>query len=62
MAFGWLYLGLHPTFPLILSIFDPNSPGHDCAMGLAEKSDALVGVVSEERGKIAVFKMAVFGG
>ena len=78
------------SIPLILSIFDPNSPGHDgaiviskgkiarfgvrlpvsqslrlsseygtrhhAAMGLAEKSDALVIVVSEERGKIAVFK------
>lgn len=73
-----------------MSIFDPNSPGHDGAiivtkgkitrfgvrlpisqsarlseeygtrhhagMGLAEQSDALVIVVSEERGKISAFK------
>jgi len=79
-----------PSIPLILSIFDPSSAGHDGAiivsggrlshfgvrlpvsqsarlsevygtrhhagMGLAEQSDALVLVVSEERGKISVFK------
>ena len=79
-----------PSTPLIMSIFDPNSAGHDGAvivsggrlshfgvrlpvsqsarlsevygtrhhagMGLAEQSDALVIVVSEERGKISVFK------
>jgi diadenylate cyclase len=78
-----------PSFPLVMSLFDPNSPGHDgalvirdgrfsrfgvrlpvsqshrlseeygtrhhAAMGLAEKSDALVIAVSEERGKIAAF-------
>jgi len=87
---GGYTLDALPSIPLILSIFDPNSPGHDgaivlskgkitrfgvrlpisqslrlsseygtrhhAAMGLAEKSDALVIVVSEERGKIAVFK------
>jgi hypothetical protein len=79
-----------PSTPLVMSIFDPNSPGHDgaiivangklsrfgvrlpvsqsarlpeaygtrhhAAMGLAERSDALIIVVSEERGKISVFK------
>ncbi len=79
-----------PSFPLMMSIFDPNSPGHDgalviqdgkfarfgarlpisqsarlsdelgtrhhAAMGLAERSDALVLVVSEERGVISVFQ------
>ena len=78
------------SVPLIMSIFDPNSPGHDGAivisqgkvarfgvrlpisqgaslseeygtrhhagMGLAERCDALVFVVSEERGKITMFK------
>jgi uncharacterized protein (TIGR00159 family) len=82
-------LDAKPSIPLIMSIFDPNSPGHDgalivekgkftlfgvrlpvsqsaalseefgtrhhAAMGLAEKSDALVIAVSEERGKISVF-------
>jgi diadenylate cyclase len=86
---GGYLLDARPSVPLIMSIFDPNSPGHDgaiviskgkitrfgvrlpisqslrlsseygtrhhAAMGLAEKSDALVIVVSEERGKIAVF-------
>ncbi len=89
----WLSGG-HPldakaSIPLILSIFDHNSPGHDgamvaqageltrfgvrlplsqssmltedygtrhhAAMGLAEKSDAMAIVVSEERGKVSVF-------
>lgn len=79
-----------PSTPLIMSIFDHHSAGHDGAvivsggrlsqfgvrlpvsqsarlseaygtrhhagMGLAEQSDALVLVVSEERGKISVFK------
>ena len=87
---GGYSLEAKPSVPLILSIFDPNSPGHDgaiviskgkinrfgvrlpisqssrlsneygtrhhAAMGLAEKSDALIIVVSEERGKITVFK------
>jgi diadenylate cyclase len=79
-----------PSLPLIMSIFDPSSPGHDGAaiiskgritrfgvrlpasqssrlpeeygtrhhagMGLSERSDALVVVVSEERGNISIFK------
>ncbi|MBU0942817.1 MAG: diadenylate cyclase [Proteobacteria bacterium] len=78
-----------PSFPMLLSIFDPTSPGHDGAMiveenrisrigvhlplseskklsdafgtrhhaslGLAEKTDALVLTVSEERGEISLF-------
>ena len=86
---GGFSLNAQPSMPLILSIFDPNSPGHDGAlivqkgmftsfgvripvstsgrlseeygtrhqasMGLCEKSDALVLVVSEERGKISAF-------
>jgi uncharacterized protein (TIGR00159 family) len=86
---GGFNLDARPSIPLIMSIFDPNSTGHDgalivengkftrfgvrlpvsqssklpdefgtrhhAAMGLAEKSDALVLVVSEERGKISVF-------
>jgi hypothetical protein len=86
---GGIKLESKPSAPLIMSIFDPNSPGHDgaliiekgkftqfgvrlpvsqssklppeygtrhhAAMGLAEKSDALVVVVSEERGKISIF-------
>jgi uncharacterized protein (TIGR00159 family) len=82
-------LNAEPSLPLMMSIFDPNSPGHDgaliienrrfssfgvrlplsqsdrlseeygtrhhAAMGLVEKSDALVVVVSEERGKISIF-------
>ena len=87
---GGYKLDARPSMPLIMSIFDPNSPGHDGAiivsggkitrfgvrlpiaqssqiseeygtrhhagLGLAEKSDALVIVVSEERGKISIFK------
>lgn len=87
---GGITLDAKPSIPLIMSIFDSNSPGHDGAlivengkltrfgvrlpisqsarlpeeygtrhhagMGLAERSDALVIVVSEERGKISVFK------
>ena len=86
---GGYKLDARPSVPLIMSIFDPNSPGHDgalivskgkftrfgvrlpvsqsaklpeelgtrhhAAMGLAEKSDALAIVVSEERGKISIF-------
>ena len=86
---GGFKLDARPSMPLIMSIFDPNSTGHDgalviesgkftqfgvrlpisqssklpdefgtrhhAAMGLAEKSDALVLVVSEERGKISIF-------
>ncbi len=86
---GGYPLNALPSVPLILSIFDPNSPGHDgalivhkgmftsfgvrlpvsqsgrlgeeygtrhqSAMGLSEKSDALIVTVSEERGKVSVF-------
>ncbi len=87
---GGYRLDAAPSFPLSMSLFDPNSPGHDgalivvesrfawmgvrlpvsqtsklpaelgtrhhAAMGLAEQSDALVFVVSEERGTISIFK------
>lgn len=87
---GGLDLNATPTFPLIMSIFDPNSPGHDgaliidggkltrfgvrlplakmgnladdfgtrhyAALGLSEVTDALVVVVSEERGVITTFR------
>lgn len=83
-------LAAEPSVPLIVSIFDPNSPGHDgamiiennrlarfgvrlpmsqtsrlpeefgtrhhAAMGLAEQTDALVLVVSEERGTVSAFR------
>ena len=86
---GGFNLYAEPTLPLILSIFDPNSPGHDgalvfrngrlayfsvrlpisktgrlseefgtrhhAAMGLSEVTDALVIVVSEERGTVKTF-------
>lgn len=86
---GGFALNALPSYPLILSIFDPSSPGHDgaiiiqkdriarfgvrlpmstssrlansygtrhhAAMGLAEQSDALVLVVSEERGQATAF-------
>ncbi len=86
---GGFKLDARPSIPLLMSIFDPNSPGHDgalivqngkfrrfgvrlpvsqssrlpeeygtrhhAAMGLAEKSDALAIVVSEERGRVSVF-------
>ena len=91
---GGFKLDAKPSIPLIMSIFDPNSPGHDgalvvekgkftrfgvrlpvsrssklpyefgtrhhAAMGLTEKSDALVIVVSEERGKISIFDNGKF--
>lgn len=86
---GGFPLNAEPSYPLILSIFDPNSPGHDgaiiiqgeriarfgvrlpmssssrlantfgtrhhAAMGLAEQTDALALVVSEERGRVSAF-------
>ena len=86
---GGYQLNALPSMPLILSIFDPNSPGHDgavllegnrltqfgvrlpmsqstrlseeygtrhhAAMGLAEQTDALALVVSEERGRVSAF-------
>lgn len=86
-------LAAEPSLPLIMSIFDPNSPGHDgamiieenrlttfgvrlpmsqtsrlpeeygtrhhAAMGLAEQTDALVLVVSEERGTISAFRNGI---
>ncbi|MFH1983178.1 MAG: diadenylate cyclase [Pseudomonadota bacterium] len=87
---GGFALDAKPSLALVLSIFDPHSPGHDgalivikgrfarygvrlpvsqsarlgsdfgtrhhAAMGLAEKTDALVIVVSEERGAVSLFK------
>ena len=86
---GGFFLDAKPSLPLIMSIFDPNSPGHDgaliitngkfsqfgvrlpvsqssklpeeygtrhhAAMGLVEKTDALVFIVSEERGSLSLF-------
>jgi len=90
----WLTEGVlldaHPSHSLLLSIFDPDSPGHDgaviidngrvksfgvrlplsasnklpkkygtrhhAALGLAEKTDAVVLAVSEERGVVSVFQ------
>ncbi len=86
---GGFELNAEPSYPLILSLFDDSSPGHDgalivegdrlarfgvrlpmstttrladsygtrhhAAMGMAEQSDALVLVVSEERGQMAAF-------
>jgi uncharacterized protein (TIGR00159 family) len=88
---GGYVLDAKPSYPLLLSIFDTHSPGHDgalivskglftrfgtrlpvsesaalpeeygtrhhAAMGLSEKTDALVLVASEERGKISIFHM-----
>lgn len=87
---GGIALWAEPSLSLLLSIFDPNSPGHDgaviindqklsrfgvrlpmsqttrlsqdygtrhhAAMGLAEQTDALVLVVSEERGLVSAFR------
>jgi diadenylate cyclase len=86
---GGYPLDARPSIPLLRSIFDPHSPGHDgalivekgrfarlgvrlpvsqsqqltdeygtrhhAAMGLAEKSDALTVLVSEERGQVSLF-------
>lgn len=86
---GGYQLNAAPSIPLILSIFDSNSPGHDgaviieagrlslfgvrlpmsqstrlseeygtrhhAAMGLAEQTDAMALVVSEERGSVSIF-------
>ena len=86
---GGFALNAVASYPLILSIFDSSSPGHDgaiiiegeritrfgvrlpmssssrlsnsygtrhhAAMGLAEQTDALALVVSEERGKVSAF-------
>ena len=86
---GGYKLNAVPSVPLLMSIFDPNSPGHDgavivmnnllthlgvrlpisdtgrlsdefgtrhhAAMGMSERSDALVFVVSEERGTVSSF-------
>ncbi len=86
---GGYHLTAEASPPLIMSIFDPNSPGHDgamivennklcrfgvrlpisqtsrladqygtrhhAAMGLSEVTDALVLVVSEERGMVSTF-------
>jgi diadenylate cyclase len=91
---GGFKLDAKPSSPLIMSIFDPNSPGHDgaliiqngkfrrfgvrlpvsqssrlpeeygtrhhAAMGLAEVSDALIIIVSEERGRVSFFKNGRF--
>ncbi|MBI9085818.1 MAG: diadenylate cyclase [Desulfobacterales bacterium] len=91
---GGYPLDAKPSQPLLMSIFDPNSPGHDgalivekgrfarfglrlpvsetsrlsadygtrhhAAMGMAEKSDSLVLVVSEERGRLSLFQRGVF--
>jgi diadenylate cyclase len=95
---GGFSLNSEPSIPLIMSIFDPNSPGHDgaltvengrfsqfgirlpssktdklpkelgtrhhAAMGLSEVTDALIVVVSEEKGTVTTFlrgKMSTIG-
>lgn len=95
---SWISEGIpldaRPSVPVLLSIFDPNSPGHDGAavienqritsfgvrlplsrsgalshdygtrhhagMGLAENTDALVVVVSEERGTVTMFSEGTY--
>jgi len=91
---GGVPLNAEPSLSLLLSIFDPHSPGHDGAliirngkiskygvrlpisetsklpqeygtrhhetMGLSEKTDALVIVVSEERGAVSIFHKGLF--
>lgn len=86
---GGYILKAVPSVPLLMSIFDPNSPGHDgavivagnllthlavrlpisesgrlsdeygtrhhSAMGMSEKTDSLIFVVSEERGMVSSF-------
>lgn len=86
---GGYLLNAIPSVPLLMSIFDPNSPGHDgavivinnmltqlgvrlpisdsarlsnefgtrhhAAMGMSEKTNSLILVVSEERGMISAF-------
>lgn len=88
---GGYLMGAQPSLPLLMSIFDPHSPGHDgalvvskgiferfgvrlpvsessalseeygtrhhAAMGLVEKTDALVFIVSEERGRVSMFHL-----
>lgn len=85
---GGILADAHLSVPLLVSIFDPGSPGHDgavilhrerihklavhlplssnldqvgdcgtrhaAALGLAERSDALIVVVSEERGTVSI--------
>jgi len=87
-------LDAEPSLPIIASIFDPHSPGHDgaliiengrlthfgvrlpvsestilpefygtrhhAAMGLSERSDSLIIVVSEERGQVSLFHHGTF--
>lgn len=89
-----IQLDAHLSFPILMSIFDPNSPGHDGAvviengkastfavrlplsesnklsnefgtrhhagLGLSEATDALVIVVSEERGTVMLFHEGMF--
>ncbi|MEE4263399.1 MAG: diadenylate cyclase [Desulfobacteraceae bacterium] len=88
---GGYPLNAQPSYPLLMSLFDPHSPGHDgalvvskglferfgvrlpvseslalpeeygtrhhAAMGLSEKTDALIFLVSEERGRVAIFHL-----
>jgi DNA integrity scanning protein DisA with diadenylate cyclase activity len=65
---GGVVLDARLSEPLLLSLFDPHSPGHDgavvldgdrgtrhaAALGLSERTDALCIVVSEERGTVSV--------